>query len=92
MFSIWQHFPSDCPSSPDCCQELCAISAVLFSELPLLKGHLQRTADVSRQDLEAVLPSGCFTQEYDGFFLADSLLTALNYTEEAEEKGKRGVE
>lgn len=76
-------------SSPDCCQEL---SALLFSELPLLKGHLQRTADVSGQDLEMILPSGCFTQESDGFFLANSLLTALNYPQEDEEKGEWGVE
>lgn len=69
----------------------CVPSLRLFSWSCLsLKGHLQRTADVSCKDLEAVLPSGCFTQESDGFFLVNSFLTALNYTEEAEEKRRRG--
>lgn len=69
----------------------CVPSLWLFSWSYLsLKGHLQRTADVSCKDLEAVLPSGCFTHESDGFFLVNSFLTALNYTEEGEEKRRRG--
>lgn len=74
-------------------QTSCVPSLRLFSQSCLsLKGHLERTADVSRKDLEAVLASSCFTQKSDGFFLVNSLLTALNYTEEAEEKGEAGVE
>lgn len=56
-----------------------------------LKGHLSRTADASPKDWEAVLPSGCCTLESDGFFLGDSLLAALNYTENAEEEGDGGA-
>jgi len=45
--------------------ELCAISMAVFSELPFSQRPF--TKNVSCKDLEAVLPSGCFTQESDGF-------------------------
>lgn len=53
-----------------------------------LKGHLQRTDDVLCEDLASVLPSDCFTQEFDSFSLDNSLLTALNYIEDARENGE----
>lgn len=92
VFSIWQ-FSIRLSLQSLLLQTSCVPSLRLFSQSCLsLKGHLERTADVSRKDLEAVLASSCFTQKSDGFFLVNSLLTALNYTEEAEEKGEAGVE
>lgn len=92
VFSIWQ-FSTRLSLQFLLLHTSCVPSLWLFSwSCHSLKGHLPRTADVSCKDLEAVLPSGCFTQESNGFFLVNSLLTALNYTEEAEEKGEGWVE
>lgn len=65
----------------------------LFSQSCLsLEDHLKRRADFSHKGLDAVLPSGSYTQEFDDFSLVNFLLFALNYTKKAEEKGEGGVE
>lgn len=85
QLSSWQGFLSVRPSSLYCCSgAVCHLYSCLLGAAILWKAFYTK----QRMFLEAVLPSGSFTQESDSFFLTNYLLTTPNDTEGAEEKGR----